>query len=231
MTIGFEIYNDSGFQIAGSDFANLCFYGKGVISVPTTGAAIPMAPGGTFNFYRSSHPIVILAGRIYTVASGVYIGIETAGTVEYWSFGPVSPAAVNVGIEIYNAYGGLTFNTARSFLKVKGRVDVYTDSSQPQGRTVVYTPFNTDSGLRGDMAYTIGNARVYWTSTQLAQGSSFFTDTRRYLRAMRLRNDGICEFVSLQTGFRRFSGRTGNFNYSPNGAAPMTMMVADVSGL
>lgn len=241
MTAGFEVFNSDGYKIAGNDFANLCFYGKGRINVPSGGASIPMAAGGTFNFYRSSHPVVITAGRLRLVSLGSWNGSwwwngggSVSGWIEYWSFGPVSPPLDQSarGLEIYSDDGDLTFNTARPFLKLRGSVDISGDSYQMAGSTRIYKPFTASLGHRGDLAFAIGNTRVYWTSTQLIDRSGrIFTDTERGVRGMHINNSGVFSSSVLATGRNRYNGRQGNFNYSPNGSAPMTMLVADVSGL
>lgn len=242
MTVGFEVFNKDGYKIAGNDLANLCFYGKGRINVPAGGVAVPMAPGGTFNFYRSSHPLVVRSGRIDLVTMGAWNGswwhsggASVAGWVEYWSFGPVSPSndETTRGLEIYNSDGIMTFNTARPFLKLLGGADIWGDSSQNAGRTTIYKPFSQSIPYRGNIAFAVGNTRVYWTSTQFInpQSGNLFTDTRRGVRGIHIDANGNFNSSVLDTGTQRYSGRQGNYNYSPNGGTPITMLVADVSGL
>lgn len=241
MTVGFEVFNDQGYKIAGSDLPNLCFYGKGRIDVPAGGAPIPQVPGGVMNFYRSTLPMAVIGGRIFlSGANGNTADSQgQAGQVEYWSFGPVSPPATSgrYGLEIYSPEGVLTFNTARPFLQLLGRVSVTDDAFEylnsktgwRRYQTMVRTlPFSGSS-----LAFAIGNTRVYWTSQQFIdpQRGRIFTDTWRHMRTMHI--DTLGRFASglLWTGGVRYSGSQGNFNYSPNGAAPLTMLVADVSEL
>lgn len=239
MTVGFEVFNEDGYKIAGNDLANLCFYGKGRINVPAGGVAVPMAPGGIFNFYKSSAPIVIRGGVIQLVnmqaPAGSWSYYSVAGWLEYWSFGPVSPSGDGAtrGLEIYNNDGVMTFNTARPFLKLMGSVDIWGDSSYNAGRTTVYSPFSQEIPYRGNTAFAVGNTRVYWTSTQFInpQSGNLFTDTRRGVRGIHIDANGNFSSSVLATGTQRYSGRQGNYNYSPNGGTPITMLVADVSGL
>jgi hypothetical protein len=240
MTVGFEVFNNDGYKIAGSDLANLCFYGKGRINVPAGGAAVPMAPGGIFNFYKSSAPMVVRGGAIQLVSmnapNGSLADYSVAGWVEYWSFGPVSPSSdgATLGFEIYNDNGMMTFSTARPFLKLIGNIDVHKDNySWYSKRLITYLPFSQQIPEKGDFAFAIGNTRVYWTSTQFInpQKGYLFTDTWRGVRGMHIDANGNFSSSVLLTAMRRFDGSQGNFNYSPNGSAPITMLIADVSGL
>lgn len=242
MTAGFEVFNIDGYKIAGNDLANLCFYGKGRINIPSGGAAIPMAKGGSFNFYRSSHPLVVRNGRIdlvkHDTSYGQWLyggGNSVAGWLEYWSFGPVSPpeGGATHGLEMYSPEGEITFNTARPFLKLLGSAEIQRDSLVWQGRIAIYTPFSEAISYRGNIAFAVGNTRVYWTSTQFInpQSGRLFTDTWRSIRGMHINQYGNFDSTALLTGRNRYDGRQGNFNYSPNGSAPITMLIADVSGL
>lgn len=240
MTVGFEVFNKDGYKIAGNDLANLCFYGKGRINVPAGGAAVPMAPGGIFNFYKSSHPMIIIGGVIRLVnmnaPSGSNANYSIAGWVEYWSFGPVSrpDGDTSLGLEIYNESGMMTFNTARPFLKLVGSLDVYRDNSRwVTKRLIAYEPFSEEIPTKGNHAFAIGNTRVYWTSTQFInpQSGRLFTDTWRSVRAIHIDANGNFSSSVLLTAQQRLSGSQGNYNYSPNGSTPITMLIADVSGL
>lgn len=234
MTVGFEVFNDQGYKIAGNDLPNLCFYGKGRVNVPREGLPRPMAPGGVMNFYRSQYPLIEIAGRLYLSASSGTQG--SAGWVDYWSFGPVSPpdTVTSYGLEIYAEDGTLTFNTARPFLRLLGRAaitrDHYVVVTQQGWRS--YLDFTEPLGFQGAaLAFAIGNTRVYWTSQQFVGGGRVFTDTYRFVRGMHIDSSGRFAAATMNTGVARYSGSQGNFNYSPNGAAPLTMLVADVSGL
>ena len=234
---GFEFFNASGNKIIGSDFANLCFYGSGRVQCPAGGISIPMAPGGVINFYRSQYPLIEMGGRLYMASPGQwngdwwYGGGRIAGWIEYWSFGPSNVEGANRGMEFLSPHRKVMFSTARPFLRVIGKVEVSTDSYQFAGDTRVYRPFSAATGFDGNKAFALGNARVYWTSAQLASGNSFFTDTTRHIRGMHLDARGNFYSSPIQTAQQRFGGRAGNFNYSPNGNVPMTMLVADISGL
>lgn len=235
--IGFEFFNQSRHKIIGSDFANLCFYGKGRIQCPIDGIAVPMASGGTFNFYRSEYPLIEIAGRLYMASPGQWNGNwwhsggQIAGWIEYWSFGPANIEGTKRGLEFLSEDKRVMFSTARPFLRVVGKVEVTDDSFQFAGDTRVYRPFSTPSGFDGSKAFSLGNSRVYWTSTQLTNGGSFWTDTWRHVRGMHLAHDGGFFSAPIQTAQQRFGGRTGNFNYSPNGDVPMTLLIADIAGL
>lgn len=242
MTVGFEVFNDQGYKIAGSDLPNLCFYGKGRIDVPAGGAPIPQVPGGVMNFYRSQYPLAEINGRIYlsNAVSGTQVSINgLPGWVEYWSFGPVSPPDVptNHGLEIYSPEGVLTFNTARPFLKLLGRTEVTIDNYKVLHTGTgwrEYRPVGADIPFSGGgLAFAIGNTRVYWTSTQVydPQRGITFTDVWRYVRTMHIDSSGRFASGLRATSQIKYGGFTGNFNYSPNGAAAMTLLVADVSGL
>ncbi|WQN26148.1 hypothetical protein ULE26_12870 [Stutzerimonas stutzeri] len=234
---GFEFFTDDGYKIAGSDFANLCLYGKGTIHCPTGGVAVPMAPGGTVNFYRSQYPLLEIAGKLRMASPGQwngswwYGGGPIAGWVEYWSFGPPTLAAAPDGLEMYEESGALKFSSARPFLRVLGRVEVAGDSYQSADGTRIYKPLSAATGFSGVNAFALGSTRAYWTSAQITDGGSWWTDTWRHVRGMHLAADGSFFSSTIQTGQQRFAGGTGNFNRSPNGAAPMTLLVADVSGL
>lgn len=238
MTVGFEVFNDAGVKIIGSDFANLCFYGKGRVNCPSSGMAVPMAPGGVFNFYRSQYPLTEIGGRLRMASLGEWNGDwwwngggGVAGWIEYWSFGPPTAAEAPGGLEVYGLDGELKFNTARPFLKVLGRVEVAGDSYQYAGNTRIYKPVTVATPYTGSKAFALGNTRVYWTSVQLTNGSSWWTDASRFVRGMHLAADGRFVSSTLQTGQQRYSWGQGNFNHSPNGSAPMTLLIADVAGL
>lgn len=236
MTVGFEVFNDQGYKIAGNDLPNLCFYGKGRVNVPREGLPRPMAPGGVMNFYRSQYPLIEIGGRLFLSAGSGTQG--SAGWVDYWSFGPVSPPDIvtSYGLEIYAEDGTLTFNTARPFLKLLGRAAITRDHYEvitKQGWRS-YLDFTEPLGFQGgSLAFAIGNTRVYWTSQQFVdpQRGRVFTDAYRFVRGMHIDTAGRFASATLNTAVTRYSGSTGNFNYSPNGAAPLTMLVADVSGL
>ena len=227
MTI--EAYSEAGYKIFGTDFANLCFYGKGRVAADYNGVPAPMAPGGTFNFYRSSGPMYERAGFIHVSSA------PGKGWIEYWSFGPVSPAPFTGGLEVYGPDGELKFNTARPLLKMLGRVDIWEDKywvATKQGMRS-YLAFDIQTEHRGDIAFAIGNTRVYVTSQQFVnpQRGTWFTDQYRSVRRMHLDQAGLWRSDVANTSVHRFSGGQGNYNYSPNGAAALTMLVADVSGL
>ncbi|MGP3789761.1 hypothetical protein [Pseudomonas sp. B392_1p] len=224
-----EAYNEAGYKIFGIDFANLCFYGKGRLAADYHGVPVPMAAGGSFNFYRSSGPMYEREGRIHVNSA------PGAGWLEYWSFGPVSPAPFTGGVEVYSPDGELTFNTARPLLRVRGRVDIMEDNyivTTKQGMRA-YMPFDVQTEFSGEVAFAIGNTRVYVTSQQFVnpQTGARFTDQYRGIRAMHMEGGGLWRSAQINTSVHRFSGGQGNYNYSPNGEAPLTMLVADVSGL
>jgi len=234
---GFDFLTDDGYTLIGSDFANLCFYGKGTVQCPAGGIAVPMAPGGVVNFYRSQYPLIEIAGKLKMASPGQYKdgwwsgGGPIAGWIEYWSFGPPDALPAANGLELCDESGALKFSTARPFLRVLGRVEVAGDSYQSAGGTHVYKPLSAPTSYTGAEAFALGSARAYWTSAQLTDGGSFWTDTWRHVRGMHLAADGSFYSSVIQTGQTRYAGGTGNFNRSPNGGVPMSLLVADVSGL
>lgn len=240
MSFGFRVLNEDGRIAAGSDLANLFFSSKGLLSVGTSGVLEPTHSSDSVVFYKTPLPLVRRAGMLYLASMGSYnkgwwSGQATAsGTIEYFVFSP--PPAVNTepfGINIYDENGNPTFNNSRAALKVVSVVNHSGDNYQSVGVTKVYIPFTVDVGLAGvpNLAFAMGGTRVYWTSAQLASGNNFFTDTYRTVRGMHLDSSNNLRTSTIQTGFTRYPGRQGNFNHSPNGSMPISMIVADMTGL
>lgn len=242
MTVGFEAFNGDGFKIAGSDFANLCFYGKGTLQIATTGQTglidKPYVPGATVYFYRSPRPLGYLNGKLQVDVFDDYSGYYYPGyVVEYWGFGPPQPlSGVRDGIEIYNEAGGLTFNNARPFLKPLGLVQVARDVYRTLGRNNqrYYDDFTEQTSYaNANLAFMPLDTRIYWTAGQFInpQSGATFTDVRRYLRLMTINTNGLASFSCVQTNYIRYGGLTGNFNYCPNANVPIGMLIATMEGL
>ena len=232
---GFEVFNNAGYKIVGSDYANLCFYGKGSVqSLQNGGVPLPNVPGAVMYFFRSPRPMVVWNGAIHVQNFDLYAGVYlTPYPVEYWAFGPPTIAGGTSGFELYGDDGKLKFSTSRPFLKLLSLQSVQQDAMHWIGRQAFYDDFSVQLPVSGDIAFAPGNQRVYWTSRQgiNPQSGNTTTDVRRFLRMSTLSRSGVAAFSTIQTQFNQFSGLQGNFNYSPNGGAPMTFLVADVSGL
>lgn len=238
----FELFNERGYKVVGADYANLCFYGKGRVDVPAQGIPIPMAPGGTLNFYRSSHPLIEQGGHLYLAGMTVYdSGLRlrnyrstagTAGWVEYWSFGPVSEG--DSPFELRTPDGRLMFNAARPFLRVLGQVSVTSDNITYHGsyKTWEILPFTAPMPFKGDhLAFAIGNAWLYQVGGQINLNNEATAGImRRITRAMHI-SGGLCQFSGRN--FHPYPNVYSAYykRYSSNAGAPMTMLVADVSGL
>ena len=241
MSFGLRVLNEAGLIVAGSDLANLFFSRKGTLAIGTGGAVEPAHSDKSVVFYISPLPMVRMGGRLYLASMGSYnqgwwSGQATAsGTVEYFVFSP--PPAVNTepfGINVFDENGNATFNNGGPALKILTVASYSGDNYQLAGDTRVYIPFTVSAGLSGvtgKLAFALGGTRVYWTSAQLASGNNFFTDTYRTARGVHLDTSLNMRTSTIQTGFTRYPGRQGNFNYSPNGSMPVTMIVADVSNL
>lgn len=241
MSFGFRVLTPNGKITAGSDLANLFFAGKSMLNIAEGGTLEPAVPEGSLIFYKSSLPLVKVGNMLYLASLGQWNGNwwygqgAVSGTVQYFVFSPPAPVNPEVfGINVFDEFGNPTFNNAAKALKVVSVINRHEDSYQLAQTLRVYRPFTANVGLAGysgDLAFSMGGTRVYWTSIQLASGGVFFTDTYRSVRGMFLDSNNTFSTSTIRTGFRRYGGSTGNFNYSPNGSMPVSMVVADVTGL
>lgn len=237
MNTGFEVFNERGFKIIGSDYANLVYYGKLMLTVQA-GAMISGIPwdayatlppnDSTLRFYRASFPCVEQAGLVR--APKGFIGAQ----IECYMFGPVKPAATSYGLELYTPDGALTFNTARPFLRLLGvHVDPRNAMLDFQVGNGSYPP--QDTGLRGQkLAWTVGNARYFYRRTQFTGNSKYpngFTDEFEAILAVSVADSGEYRNMAIQYGpTRRTSGWVGYGSHVPP-TGPIRILVADVAGL
>lgn len=243
MSQGFLAYNENGKVTAGSDLSNLYFLRKATVTVSAGGFTLPIVPPGGMIFFQTSLPLAIVSGVARLLSMGSYYqgwwsgGGFVSGTLTYFIF--VRPAdaviANSMGLEAYADDGKLSFSAGRQSMKLERLVKVTTDDYQSAGSTRIYRPFTTATGLPTgkSLAFSIGGTRVYWTSTQVInpQSGALFTDTRRAVRGLRLDGSNNLQTSVAETAVQRFSGRQGNFNYSPNGSMPISSLIVDVTGL
>lgn len=223
---GFEVYNNAGYKIAGSDFANLVFYGKVTFTATYPASAAPTMEGAVLRFYavQDGTPLVEQGGRLW-------VGIDSAVVTCYF-FGPVKPAAAHEGLEIYRADGALMFNTARPFLKLAGVIVDPRDSvlgfkygsSYPALATGVVAP---------KIAWSVASPRYFYVRQQFSGNYNYpngFTDLYEYILGAHVSADGVLTTGTISYSHHRYSGWVGTATHVPPTGA-VRILVADVSGL
>lgn len=242
MSYGFLSFNEAGKVTAGSDLSNLYFLRKATISVGAGGVALPVVPTGGMIFFQATHPLAIVNNVIKLMSVGRYnqgwwAEEFVAGTVTYYIFVRPEDATIgnSMGLEVYAPDGKLSFSAGKQSMKLEDSFYTTTENYTSEGRTRIYLPFTATTGLPAgkSLAFSVGGTRVYWTSTQFInpQTGQLFTDTWRLVRGMRLDGSNNLQTSAAQTARQRLSGQQGNFNYSPNGAMPISALIVDVTGL
>lgn len=243
MSYGFRVLSDSGKISAGSDLSNLFFQNKGLVYIPKSGVVEPQHSEQSVIFYISPLPMVRKGGMIFLASMGTYNGDwwynqdYGEGVVEYFIFSPPVPENTQpYGISVFDANGRPTFNNSSRALKIVTVANTYGEATQQAGGLTIYKPYSESFGLigyPGRLAFALGGTRVYWTSQRFVDppSGSFFTDTFRDVRGLHLDSNNNLNSSTVRTGFQRYSGLQNNFNYSPNGDMPLSLIVADVAGL
>lgn len=242
MAYGFELFNNTGYKVGGSDYANLVFYQKTRITTTAYSfsglsgsfpqlviGSAPVPFVGTLRVYRSisGHRCMEQNGRIFS---------DTIGAVfDCYSFGPVFDNGSNVGIQVFDALGQLTFNAESPYLKLVG---VFTDPTPVQvpiaqnGVTnglpyTVQTPY-----VEGNKqyAYMLGNSHFYYF--RKIQGGTTQVIDQVMARIAQLRPDGVFDTIfSNQWIWENPKADEVFINEIANKTAPMRLMVVDVTGL
>lgn len=244
MAYGFELFNEAGYQIGGSDFANLVFYQKTRLvttaysfsGLPSDqphlviGSAVIPYDSSTMRVFRSvsGHRCTEQGGRIYS---------DTIGAVfDCYSFGPVIDDGTRIGMQVFDEQGQLTFNAERPYLKLVG---VFTDPtpvvvpSREEGGDLstpytVQTPY-AENGK--EYATLLGNAHFYYYRAVSGSEARPIRDTVM-VRIARLTADGIFDTVfSYLWMWTDPIAQDIFLNDIANKTAPMRMMVVDVTGL
>lgn len=235
MSIGIEAFNEKGFKIFGTDYANLVHYGKTVLTVVGGSyiiiaktvvywdayAAVPN-DGSTVRFYRAAFPVVEQGGLVRAPVANI------GQTIECYSFGPVQPLAKSKqGIELYSANETVTFNSALPFLKLVGMhqdpraglLGISNAYSYPEQYTGLTAP---------KVAWSVGSPRYICRKQMFSNGR---TDTFEYILACRVEDNGRYTNYATQYGpTSPQSGWLGNSDHVPP-TGNIRILVADVSGL
>ncbi|MFJ3153755.1 hypothetical protein ACIPIX_06385 [Pseudomonas protegens] len=235
MNVGFESFNQKGFKIIGTDYANLVHYGTKTLTVfggqylvTAAGqriywdayAAIP-DDGSVIRFYRADFPVVEQGGVVRAPTGNI------GGSIICYSFGPVVKSNAGEGVEVYGSTGDLTFNTAKPFLKLVG---VYADGrASLLGFKYGFSYPAQATGLKAPkVAWSVGNARYIYLQQQFSNGS---TDSFEYILGCRVDDAGVYSNYAMQYGATiRRSGWNGTYDHVPPTGA-IRILVADVSGL
>lgn len=233
--IGFEAFNEQGFKIIGSDYANLVFYGRTDVQVvggqsqrSSTGQihywdAYAYAPndGATLRFYRAQFPVVEQGGLIRAPTGNI------GGVVECYAFGPPLPAQANSGLEVYHPDGRLMFNTARPFLKLAG-VHADHNAGLLSFKHGYSYPAAWTGITAGKIAWAVAAPRYIYVKQQFG-GSRKFTDEFEYIVACRVADNGYYHNYACQFGAtNRINGWVGTYDHVP-GTGPIKVLCADVS--
>ncbi|MGY2237446.1 hypothetical protein ACW9ID_20725 [Pseudomonas gingeri] len=239
MNAGFEGFNENGFKIFGSDYANLVHYGTTTLTVGggqynviantvvywDAYAVIPN-DGSFVRFYRADFPVVEQGGVVRAPTTNI------GGTIVCYSFGPAlsSSAGSNEGLEVYDSAGNLTFNTTRPFLKLVG-VGLDPSASLLGFKYGYSYPARAMGLMAPKVAWSVGNPRYIYLQQQFIRGSSRFTDAFEYILGCRVDDNGVYSNYAMQYGpTRRMSGWVGTTDHVPATGA-IRVLVADVSGL
>lgn len=235
MNAGIDVFSDSGFKVAGSDYANLVLYGKYTLTVQG-GEYIIFSTGE--KYYWDAYAVVPVDGSVVRFFRANFEVVEQGGLarvprdrvgqqITCYTFGPVIPSATSFGLEVWDENGKQTFNTARKFLKLKG---FFYDPSNYmldfQVGNARYPSVNTGLGA-GTHAWSTGNSRYFYRQTQFAEG---FTDQFESVLGVRVNDSGIYSNLAMQFGgTNRVNGFVGYGNHVPQ-TGPITVLVADVAG-
>lgn len=226
--IGFEAFNEQGFKVAGSDYPNLVFYGKGTLhlsaysilgsgfeGVHNIGYASLPNDGATLRFYRSAIPVVENRGALWGSAPGY--------AVDYYSFGPVRTSS-GQGLEVVGEDGKLKFSTSTPFLNLAG---VFIDGNGPsQSGYSMQTSFNQ---LGRTYAATLANGHCFF---QLVRPLGRpYNASYEYQRMACLSPAGVYSSAMVGTLFWTHPWAKERIQKYPNGGLPQRMLVADVTGL
>ncbi|WP_148046843.1 hypothetical protein [Pseudomonas poae] len=235
MSVGIEAFNEKGFKIFGTDYANLVHYGTTTLTVVggtysiiantvvywDAYAAVPN-DGSTVRFYRANFPVVEQGGLVRAPIPNI------GQKIECYSFGPVKPSSKSSqGIEVYAPDGTVTFNSGLPFLKLVG---MHQDSrasllgiSGPYSYAEQYTDLTATK-----VAWSVGSPRYICRQQMFSNGR---TDTFEYILACRMEDNGRYTNYATQYGpTYSKSGWVGNANHVPP-TGNIRILVADVSGL
>ncbi|AZC16677.1 hypothetical protein [Pseudomonas sp. CMR5c] len=225
---GFEVFNQDGFKIAGSDYPNLVFYQKGTLylsqynmlgngfgGVQYIGVAALPDDGATLRFYRSPVPIVENRGAIW--------GSSHGHTVEYFSFGPARSLSTQ-GLEVIDDNKDIRFSTSSPCLALAG---VFIDGTGPnQSSYAIQTEFNK-AGRK--YAATLANGHCFY---QLVRPLGRpYNASYEYQRMACLSQNGVYSSAMVGTLFWTHPWAKGRIEKYPNGGLPQRMLVADVTDL
>ncbi|MCF5233097.1 MULTISPECIES: hypothetical protein [unclassified Pseudomonas] len=232
---GFEVFNQAGFKIAGSDYPNLVLYGKttlvtqnfnvngpGFNFVSYVGSAVVPDDKSTLRFYRSpaGHKLVEQGGRIFSDVVGA--------SFECYSFGPALPDSASSGLEIRDQAGGVKFSTGQPFLKLVG---VYVDTHPAVATEDLPPPYQYQTayveGAR-KLAFQFSNAHYYYRLVRTNTGKSASYNS---VRIASVTSSGLyqCKFMTKYQWTQ--SWPNSRVWQIPNRGAPQRMLIADVTGL
>lgn len=236
MNVAIELLSEGGFKLAGTDFANLVLYEK--YTLPVQGGEYLILAGGSIAYW-DAYAIVPEDGSVIRFYRADFHVVEQGGkarvaeehigkTIECYSFGPVIPADIRKGLELFTPDGIQTLNTARRFLRLKGvHADPRNYMLDFQVGSSSYPSMDTGFGS-GRYAWSTGNSRYFYRRTQFSSG---FTDEYEAVLAVRVNDLGIYSNQALQFGAtKRTNGWGGYGNHVPQ-TGPISILVANVSGL
>lgn len=244
MPNGYELFNNQGYKMGGSDYVNMVFRGKTRITTTAYSfsglpsdqpqlviGSAPVPSGGTFRAYRSvsGHKCMEQGGRIFS---------DTIGAVfDCYSFGPIVDRGSREGMQIFNEQQVLTFDLESPYLKLVG---VFTDP------TPVVVPNYQNEGANAGPPYSVGtpyvegakqyatllgNSHFYYYRTITGNEARIITDHIRG-RIARIAPNGVFETAYMDMWIWRNPTATEQFiNEIANKTAPMRMLVVDVTGL
>lgn len=234
---GFEVFNESGFKIGGTDFVNLVLYGKTILITQQFnvlgpgfggeqfigGVAVPNN-GSVIRFYRS------LNNDHFLEQNGMLFSENVGSRFECYSFGPAVVSGGNDGLEFFREVDGVcTFSATQPFLKLIGVFIDPTNVDVPSngGRYpyTVATPFAEGSRR---FACQFSNAHYFYQLVRPVGQS--FNSSYNYVRMARL-SDGVfsCCYVNKYMWTHGWSH--SRVREVPNRSAPQRMLIADVTGL
>lgn len=234
---GFEVFNDQGFKIAGSDFPNLVLYSK--VTLTTTkwnvagpgfdlpshiGSAVIPNDGATLRFYRSinSGYLVEQGGRIFSGQAG--------DMFECYSFGPVVADPAPGGVEIYAPDGRLTFSTSRPFLRLAGVFVDPTPTFVPDLPGIY--PYSVQTAFaegERQFAYQFSNAHYHYRLVRPSGRS--YNASYNSVRVAQLTPGGLFMCMYVNKYLWTHSWAPARVREVPNKSAPQRLLIADVTGL
>lgn len=233
---GFEVFNNKGFKIAGSDYPSLVFYGKNTLVtqnfningpgfnfVSYIGSAETPQDGSTVRFYRSpaGHHLIEQGGRIFSDVIGA--------SFECYSFGPAVPVPGKTGLEVYNENGDLKYSTGRPFLKLAG---VFVDPYVSIATEDLPPPYQYQTGYAEGtrkLAFQFSNAHYYYRLVR-ASGRNY-SASYNSVRIACLSTDGSfkCKYMTKYQWTHPWA--VARVWQIPNRGAPQRMLIADVTDL